>query len=69
MTIKIGFYEPTTAYEGWGGAVSKTGAQGTWKRLPDKLVTDHHGSSYYVAYDSKDEVKKAAKKHAAQLLA
>jgi hypothetical protein len=69
MTVKIGFYPPASAYEGWSVAVSKTGQPGTWKRVPAKLVTDHHGSSYYVAYDSKEEARKAAKRYAARVLA
>ena len=53
---------------GWEVKVSRTGESGTWKNVPSKLVTDHHGSSYYVAYDTKAEAKKAAQRYAKRLL-
>jgi hypothetical protein len=69
MTYKIGFYEPKSAYEGWGASVSLTGQPGTWKKVPSKVVTDHHGSSYYAAFDSKAEARKAAARHAKRIFA
>lgn len=69
MTYKIGFYEPKSAYEGWGASVSLTGEPGTWKKVPAKLVTDDHGSSFYAAFDNKDQARKAAIRYAKRIFA